>query len=153
MTNLLCWKHLFVPCMEDLQYVTSTPYVTSCFVQKAPAPLSYHHVAMRCFFMQGEQATRQQFSDQHLNLDPTFLVQTAMAGMLKLSIHWLNQLPAPRQLMEFVSCGCKKGCKTARCSCSDNGLICTDICNGLDYTNCSNDPDDGVESEASTLHR
>ena len=68
----------------------------------------------------------------------------------KLSIHWLNQLPAARQLMEFVSCGCKKGCKTARCSCRKNGLMCTDICNCLDCSNCSNDPDDGVESEAST---
>ena len=29
----------------------------------------------------------------------------------QLVIHWLDQLPALPQLMEFICCGCKKGCK------------------------------------------
>ena len=57
-------------------------------------------------------------------------------------VHWLDQLLAPRQLMEFICCGCKKGCKTTRCSCKHDGLLCTDMSQCLDCSNC---PDDLVQ--------
>ena len=37
------------------------------------------------------------------------------AGVL--SIHWMDQLPAPQALLELVSCGCTNGCATRRCTC------------------------------------
>ena len=48
------------------------------------------------------------------------------AGVL--SIHWMNQLPAPQALLELVSCGCTTGCATRRCTCKAHGMPCTDVC-------------------------
>ena len=60
-----------------------------------------------------------------------------------LSIHWLIGLPAPQQLLELVSCGCRTGCTSGRCNFHSNKMSCTDICK---CTNCSNRPDN--ESDA-----
>ena len=45
-----------------------------------------------------------------------------------LTVVWMNQDPAPREVLAFVSCGCSTDCTTARCSCIKAGLVCTDIC-------------------------
>ena len=45
-----------------------------------------------------------------------------------LLIDWLTLPPAPRALLDLLSCDCKTGCKDARCSCLRNGLPCTDAC-------------------------
>ena len=39
-------------------------------------------------------------------------------------------LPAPGTIFEFVSCKCKKGCQTKRCSCFTciENLMCTELC-------------------------
>jgi len=37
-------------------------------------------------------------------------------------------LPAPRAVIELTKCGCKAGCKGARCSCFKNKLPCTPLC-------------------------
>ena len=121
--------------------LTSTSYVTSCFLQKAPAPVSYHHACRHALLLHARRANYQAavwrlaLEPRHHIPSPDSHVWTVEEG--KLSILWLNQLPTPHQLMEFVSCGCKKGCKTARCSRRENGLMCTDLCNS---SNHSNDP-------------
>ena len=43
------------------------------------------------------------------------------------------QLPAPKAVLEFVSCGCK----TKRCSCVNAGLYCTPLCRCY-YDDCDN---------------
>ena len=72
-------------------------------------------------------------------------------------IDWMNQLPAPLELLEMVSCGCQRGCTSGRCSCSKAGLPCTEACR---CSNCDNkaetcdadgddaDKDKGEDSEA-----
>ena len=46
----------------------------------------------------------------------------------ELTIHWMTSNVTPDQLLEFVNCGCKKGCSTQRCSCLKAGLRCTELC-------------------------
>ena len=38
----------------------------------------------------------------------------------------------------------RKDAKTTQCSCKHNGLLCTDMCQCLDCSNCPTEPDDGV---------
>ena len=47
---------------------------------------------------------------------------------------------APKSVIELVSCSCKKGCKTSRCSCKGNGLSCTDLCGCFEYCENSDPP-------------
>ncbi len=44
------------------------------------------------------------------------------------TIVWSSQLPAPNALMELTQCGCTKGCRTFRCTCMRNGLLCSAAC-------------------------
>ena len=39
-----------------------------------------------------------------------------------------TQLPAPESVLHLVKCGCKKRCRSGRCSCRKAGLNCSDIC-------------------------
>jgi hypothetical protein len=43
-----------------------------------------------------------------------------------------TQLPAPESVLHLVKCGCKKQCRTERCSCRKAGLSCSDICGCLE---------------------
>lgn len=63
----------------------------------------------------------------------------------ELVIDWMSQNPAPKEVLEFIACGCKsaKGCSTARCSCVKNGLPCTDCCG---CTECRNETGPAVSS-------
>ena len=60
-----------------------------------------------------------------------------------ITVNWLTLLPAPQQLLELVSCSCKKGCSTGLCSCCRNGMPCTDVCQCVD---CTNRQDEGESS-------
>ncbi len=40
---------------------------------------------------------------------------------------------APRAVVELIKCGCKGECK-GNCSCANNGLACTPLCNWLQKT-------------------
>lgn len=63
----------------------------------------------------------------------------------ELTIHWMTSNVAPDQLLEFVNCGCKKGCSTQRCSCLKAGLRCTELCK---CQNCVNTvPDNNSDDE------
>ena len=72
-----------------------------------------------------------------------------------LNILWTHQEPAPKVLMQFISCGCKTTCGTRRCSCKAVDLPCTDACRcSRDCLNRVMDPcvahitDDQSDSEA-----
>lgn len=53
----------------------------------------------------------------------------------KLDIEWMLLPPAPEQVLQMITCACKKKCVTRVCSCSSHGLSCTDLCN---CKNCEN---------------
>ena len=74
------------------------------------------------------------------------------AGVL--SIHWMDQLPAPQALLEVVSCGCTTGRATRRCTCKTHGMPCTDVCQcsrpgckNVQRTRDGGDKDDLTSSE------
>ena len=72
------------------------------------------------------------------------------AGVL--SIHWMDQLPAPQALLELVSCGCTTGCATRRCTWKTHGMPCTDVyqcsrCENVQRTREGGDEDDLTSSE------
>lgn len=50
-----------------------------------------------------------------------------------------DALPAPKAIIEMVSCQCKSGCSSARCSCRTKNLSCTDLCQC--GSECQNDED------------
>ena len=62
-----------------------------------------------------------------------------------LAIHWMDQLPAPRALLELISCGCKTGCTTRRCSCRANDMLCTDACLCSKCDNVRGDDEDDAQ--------
>ena len=68
------------------------------------------------------------------------------AGVL--SIHWMDQLPAPQALLELVSCGCTTGCATRRCTCRANGMLCTDACQCSKCENVHGEDDKDEEDVA-----
>ena len=47
----------------------------------------------------------------------------------------MTQLPAPKALLELVSCKCNVGCTTQQCLCLRAALCCTDACG---CRNCKN---------------
>ena len=70
-----------------------------------------------------------------------------MAG--ELHFHWMDQEPAPKALMELVSCKCKTGCSGRRCSCHKVGLMCTDVCDCIGCENSGFNP--GNDSDGDIL--
>ena len=59
--------------------------------------------------------------------------------------------PAPSKLLEVVSCNCKSGCNTARCTCRKHGIECSPVCGECKGSTCVNssrpDLDDGDSDE------
>lgn len=60
----------------------------------------------------------------------------------RLTINWMSRPPAPRAVIELLSCMCRKACNDDSCECIRNGLKCSDICR---LTNCSNQPEEEEE--------
>ena len=57
---------------------------------------------------------------------------------------------APAELLDIISCSCKKLCNTKRCTCRQHGLQCSDVCTECRDTSCSNSelpdvPDDCMD--------
>ena len=65
-----------------------------------------------------------------------------------INIEWTTQLPAPEQLLELISCRCKRGCQSRQCSCLANGLLCTDACQCSDCTNSKDADEDSLAEES-----
>ena len=57
----------------------------------------------------------------------------------QLKIDWNDLTPSPDAVLELISCSCNKECANNRCSCFNNGLPCTDVCNCTDV--CENKQD------------
>ena len=53
-----------------------------------------------------------------------------------LQVLWMNQPPAPPDVLQLLSCKCQTSCKSQRCSCVKGGLPCTDVCG---CTGCQNE--------------
>lgn len=41
---------------------------------------------------------------------------------------WLDSKPAPEEVLELLSCSCKRVCSLQSCCCLKSGLKCTDMC-------------------------
>ncbi|XP_077149149.1 uncharacterized protein LOC143810148 [Ranitomeya variabilis] len=54
-------------------------------------------------------------------------------------------LPAPKAIIEMISCQCKHDCSSSRCSCRKNNLSCTDLCQC--DSECMNDEDTQTKYE------
>ena len=53
-----------------------------------------------------------------------------------ISIHWMDQQPAPKALLQFISCNCFKGhCVGGMCSCRKNVMLCIDACGCVECSN------------------
>lgn len=69
----------------------------------------------------------------------------------ELEIVWTSLPPAPKTILELISCNCNGACNTKRCSCCKNGTSCTDCCTCGDI--CANtwvesDGEDSSEDES-----
>ena len=56
--------------------------------------------------------------------------------------------PAPTDLLKIIHCSCATVCTTMKCSCKQNGLICTTscgVCMGRKCENCAETQDDSDE--------
>ena len=58
---------------------------------------------------------------------------------------WMEGAPAPKAVLEFLSCNCRRTCSPSNCACILNGLKCTDMCRLAECTNRENE--DNVENE------
>ena len=63
-------------------------------------------------------------------------------------IDWMDQLPAPLSVLEYISCRCTGNCSSGRCSCSANSLPCTDAC--MCGNKCENQRDINVADDSGT---
>lgn len=65
----------------------------------------------------------------------------------ELAITWGTLEPAPDSILEYVSCKCKKGCQTRRCSCHKANLKCTELCQCNSCENAEEQELNEMESE------
>ena len=61
-----------------------------------------------------------------------------------LKVQWMLRKPAPDEVLDLISCSCKKSCKTNSCLCKSHGVECSDLC-GCD-DECEN-KDDGESND------
>ena len=61
----------------------------------------------------------------------------------QITIDWMDQQPAPSELLELVSCSCLSGCTSNRCSCFKAALPCTDACRCANCANSASSADAG----------
>ncbi len=54
---------------------------------------------------------------------------------------WLGSKPAPKEVLELLSCTCKRTCTVRDCCCLKAGLKCTDLCS-IQCDNMATDYDD-----------
>ena len=52
-----------------------------------------------------------------------------------LAVRWMTCKPAPEEVLELLSCDCRRKCVRGSCECIDNGLKCTEACR---FSNCDN---------------
>ena len=70
----------------------------------------------------------------------------------QLEIIWMTRPSSPDSLIECVSCKCKTGCKTLRCSCRKSSLSCTDVCGCVDFNNGQDEESPSEDDEEEESH-
>ena len=63
----------------------------------------------------------------------------------KLTIDWVSGEPAPKAVLELLSCQCKRSCQLPSCTCLANGLHCADM---RQLQECTNQPEEATEDLA-----
>ena len=59
--------------------------------------------------------------------------------MEEIEIKWMTCRPAPDEVLDLLSCECKRGCQPDKCSCLVNLLKSTDLCGCEDCENMAMD--------------
>ena len=65
----------------------------------------------------------------------------------ELKVKWMNQQPAPADVLMDMFCRCKTGCQSRRCQCIKADLKCTDMCR---CSGCSNRKTEGGVDSSDT---
>ena len=61
---------------------------------------------------------------------------------------WLGTKPAPEEVLELLSCTCKRVCSVETCCCLKAGLKCTDMCTLSDNVLENENPDGSDDEDA-----
>ena len=59
----------------------------------------------------------------------------------EITLRVLNSKPAPEEILEFLSCSCKKSCLNEDCCCFNAGPKCTNMCS-VQFDNIASDEDE-----------
>ena len=79
-------------------------------------------------------------------LDPTTLGWGNVSGKLKPQLSSIQL--APESVVELIKCSCDKSkCSSARCTCHQNNLSCTELCKCESSEDCENIPTIVIEGE------
>ena len=63
------------------------------------------------------------------------------------AVEWMLLPIAPDGVLSFISCSCKKGCTSNRCSCFKASLACSDLCRCAECKNALNQEESEHEDE------
>ena len=80
-----------------------------------------------------------------MEIDPTKLRWKITNNMM--IPKYTDLLCAPEELLKIISCNCKAGCSSMRCSCKKNGLICSSTCGECCGYSCENSMQPELEEE------
>ena len=80
-------------------------------------------------------------------LDPTTLGWEDVDGILKPKLSCVQL--TPESVVELLKCSCNKSrCSSARCTCRQNNLPCTELCKCEAGVDCENIPTTIIENDA-----
>ena len=65
----------------------------------------------------------------------------------EITLKWLNSKPSSEEILEFLSCLCKKSCLNEDCCCFKAGLKDTDVCSVQRDNIASDDDEDELDFE------
>ena len=63
-----------------------------------------------------------------------------------LSYEWLGSKPAPEEVLDLMSCTCRRRCAVETCCCLKAGLKCTEMCSVTCENMVADDNDDDIET-------
>ena len=61
-----------------------------------------------------------------------------------LALDWMSGEPAPKAVLELLSCQCNRLCLLPNCTCLANGLKCTALCK---LQHCANQEEEATEED------
>ncbi|XP_045473349.1 uncharacterized protein LOC123679859 isoform X2 [Harmonia axyridis] len=77
------------------------------------------------------------FISHHRGKEPMIYYKTFDISNVMIPI-MSNAEPAPKELIDKVSCSCKTNCLSARCGCKKSGLKCNKFCKSCQGQSCDN---------------